>query len=413
MKIISLFLTLLLSLNVSGQSAEELLANLPNDVKNSILQQASQDIDISNIQLQDNLTKAPVTEVQNNPFSEPFFGYSFFETNSETTTPIVDVPLPANYVLNLNDQLELLLVGNKQNIFKLRIDMSGNVLIPELGPISLVGLELEQANEKIQVLINESYIGTSSYLSVSNPSLKKISVVGAVKNPGTFLVNPFISLTEAIKYAGGLVENSSLRKIKIIDSGDNIKEIDLYDFLVFGNRKNDINLQNGDTILIPATSNFVEITGEVLRPQNYEYLTNDTFEDLIEFAMGTNSLANYNNISIFYLLNEEELSKRVRIGDLVEDIMFELNIGRLISIPFKSARISGDSVQSGTYEIAKGEPLYKLIDKLKFSGDIYPYYFLLKQSDKFNKVKENYNLSLSDTSTYENIFLKDNVEIYF
>ena len=408
-KILSL---LLIACFIFPQSSLELIDSLPEELRDEFLQEQSNLV--QEIEAEDNLTLDIVDKnITDNNEQQPFYGYSFFESSNTTSTPILDIPLQGNYKLNFNDQLELLLTGSKQKIINLRIDMSGNVLIPEVGSVSLINLDLEQANNKIQTLINQSYVGTQSYLSVSKASLKKVSIIGAVKNPGTFLVNPFISLTEAIKYAGGLVENSSLRKIKIIDSGDNIKEIDLYDFLVFGNRKNDINLQNGDTILIPATSNFVEITGEVLRPQNYEYLTNDTFEDLIEFAMGTNSLANYNNISIFYLLNEEELSKKVRIGDLVEDRMFELNIGRLISIPFKSARISGDSVQSGTYEIAKGEPLYKLIDKLKFSGDIYPYYFLLKQSDKFNKVKENYNLSLSDTSTYENIFLKDNVEIYF
>ncbi len=408
-KILSL---LLITCFIFPQSSLELIDSLPEELRDEFLQEQSNSI--NEIEAEDNLSLDNLQKnISNDEVQQPFFGYSFFESSNTTTTPILDIPLQGNYKLNFNDQLELLLTGNKQEIINLRIDMSGNVLIPEVGPVSLVNLDLEQANNKIQILINQSYVGTQSYLSVSKASLKKISVVGAVKNPGTFLVNPFISLTEAIKYAGGLVENSSLRKIKIVDSKDNMQEIDLYDFLVFGNRKNDINLQNGDTIMIPATSNFVEITGEVLRPQNYEYSVNDKVEDLIEFAMGTNSLANSNNISIFYLLNEEELSKKASLGDLVENNMLELNIGRLVSIPLKSARISGDSVQSGTYEIVKGEPLSKLIDRLKFSGDVYPFYFLLKQSDKSNQVKENYNLSLSDISTYENIPLKDNVEVYF
>ena len=58
--------------------------------------------------------------------------------------------------------------------------MSGNVLIPEVGPVSLVNLDLEQANNKIQILINQSYVGTQSYLSVSKASLKKISIVDII-----------------------------------------------------------------------------------------------------------------------------------------------------------------------------------------------------------------------------------------
>ena len=413
LRVFTLFLVFNLSIAQEFSNENlEYINSLPEELRDEFLQERLNSA--NEIETEDNITfdnsqkNESIDDVQ-----QPFFGYSFFESSNTTSTPILDIPLQGNYKLNFNDQLELLLTGNKQEIINLRIDMSGNVLVPEVGPVSLVNLDLEQANNKIQILINQSYVGTQSYLSVSKASLKKISIIGAVKNPGTFLVNPFISLTEAIKYAGGLVENSSLRKIKIIDSKDNMQEIDLYDFLVFGKRKNDINLQNGDTIMIPATSNFVEITGEVLRPQNYEYSANDTVKDLIEFAMGTNSLANSNNISIFYLFNQEELSKKVYLGDLVENSMLELNIGKLVSIPLKSARIFGDSVQSGTYEIVKGEPLSKLIDRLKFSGDVYPFYFLLKQTDKSNQLKENYNLSLFDKSTYENIPLKDNVEIHF
>ena len=99
------------------------------------------------------------------------------------------------------------MTGNEQKLIKLRIDMSGNVLGPEIGSISLLNLSISEANEKISSVVKNSYIGTESYLSVSKPSLKKISVIGAVKKPGTYLVNPFISLSEALKYAGGLIEN--------------------------------------------------------------------------------------------------------------------------------------------------------------------------------------------------------------
>lgn len=412
-----ILILLFLSCFALSQSSLELIESLPEELKNEILDGEIEEVD--QISIEDNLTSNNDQETVESidesidESIEPFFGYTFFESANITSTPILDIPLQGNYKLNFNDQLELLLTGNKQKLIKLRVDMSGNVLIPEVGPVSLVNLDLEQANSKIQILINQSYVGTQSYLSVSEASLKKISIIGAVKNPGTYLVNPFISLTEAIKYAGGLVENSSLRKIKIIDSKDNLQEIDLYDFLVFGKRKNDISLQNGDTVLIPATSNFVSITGEVLRPLTYEFLSSDRVEDLIEFAMGTNNFANSKNISAYFVSNEAELSKIVKIKDFVENNIQELNIGKLVSIPQRSARIYGDSVRSGSYEVTRGEPLSKLINRLRFSGEIYPFYFLLKQSDNSGLVKEYFNLSLSDQSTYENITLKDNVEVHF
>ena len=93
-------------------------------------------------------------------------------------------------------------------------------------------------------------------------------------------MNPFISLTESLKYAGGLTENSSLRNISVTSLKNENSVHDLYDFLIYGDRKNDINLRNGDTILVNATSDYVDITGEVLRPQRYEYLPSDNFKIL-------------------------------------------------------------------------------------------------------------------------------------
>ena len=188
--------------------------------------------------------------------------------------------------MSFNDELELLLVGNENKLVELRIDLSGTVLIPKIGNISLLNLSLSEANEKISTLISNSYVGTKSYLNVKNPSLKKISVIGAVKNPGTYLVNPFISITEAIKYASGLKENASIRSVEVIDLKGNIEEYDLYDFLIFGDRSSDSNLRNGDTVRVKATSNFVKISGGVHRQMIYEYKNDDSYQDLLNFALG-------------------------------------------------------------------------------------------------------------------------------
>ena len=114
----------------------------------------------------------------------------------------------------------------------------------------------------------------------------------------TYLVNPFISISEAIKYADGLQDNASIRNIEILKADGSSSTFDLYKFLVFGDRSIDVNLQNGDTVLVTATSNYVEVDGEVLRPNKYEYLPTDTISDLLSFAQGLTNTANSKNIFI-------------------------------------------------------------------------------------------------------------------
>ena len=96
-----------------------------------------------------------------------------FLSNNDTKTPVLDVPLQGDYLLSFNDEVELLITGNKQDQYNLRIDLSGNVQIPEVGSVSLLNLTLSEANKKVSNLIQEYYLGSKAYLSVSAPSLKK------------------------------------------------------------------------------------------------------------------------------------------------------------------------------------------------------------------------------------------------
>ena len=179
----------------------------------------------------------------------------------------------------MDDKLELLLAGSTNKLIDLRVDLSGNILIPEVGSMNVKDMPLSEANKKINALVSSSYVGVKAALSVKKPSLRKISVIGAVKKPGTYLVNPFISLSEAIKYASGLKENASIRTIEVISiNGDST--YDMYEFLIYGNRKIDVSLRNGDTVLIHPTSNILSIDGEVHRKGNYEYKSSDTYADI-------------------------------------------------------------------------------------------------------------------------------------
>ena len=101
-----------------------------------------------------------------------------------------------------------------------------------------------------------SYVGTSVYVGLNNASARKINIIGSIKTPGTYLVNPFTTILSSLAYSGGLEENASLRNIKLI-RGDQVISFDLYEFLIFGERKNDLSLQQGDTIMVGSTSNFV------------------------------------------------------------------------------------------------------------------------------------------------------------
>jgi polysaccharide export outer membrane protein len=220
-------------------------------------------------------------------------------------------PLPNDYKISLRDQFTVILSGSKDAIFNLNVKLDGTVLFPELGAISVVGLSLKDVKDKLSQLIEQSYIGVNIDISIQNLSAKKITIVGAVKTPGTYLINPFSTITGALAYSGGISEIGSLRDIKLIRNNEEIFSFDLYDLLIRGDRSKDLTIEAGDTLLINAASQFVEISGAVKRPAIYEILEGETIKDIVDFALGFDQTANKSNISVSFLdLNEVAIVKK-------------------------------------------------------------------------------------------------------
>ena len=101
-------------------------------------------------------------------------------------------------------------------------------------------------------------------------------------------------------YSGGISEIGTLRDIKLIRNST-VHSFDLYNLLIKGDRSKDITIEAGDTILINAASQFLEISGEVRRQGTYEILPGETIEDAIEFSLGFTEKANKSNISLSIL----------------------------------------------------------------------------------------------------------------
>lgn len=404
-------LALFLPFNSTAQSSLEYFNSLPEEIQNQITESER---DFETIQVEDSFTEEEEINEEGEVAEEPFFGYNFFNKSSETNAPVLDIPLQSDYIISFNDELELLLTGNVNELLKLRVDLSGNILVPEVGSITVLNLNLSQANAKISKLINNSYVGTSANLSVVKPSLKKISIIGSVTKPGTYLVNPFISISEAIKYADGLQDNASIRNIQILKADGSSSTFDLYKFLVFGDRSIDINLQNGDTVLVSATSNYVEVGGEVLRPNKYEYLSTDTISDLISFAQGLTNEANDENIFVNASDGSQIKSYSIAKDKIIGELKLEgLNVGSTVSVSRKNVFVAGKSVTSGYFDYEEGELVADFLKKLSFSDDIYPFFFIVSQDSGAGLQTEYFNLSLADPFSYENIKLAQNVNIEF
>ena len=342
------------------------------------------------------------------------FGYDFFSTMPTSLSAVGDLPLPADYRISLRDQLRVILSGSKDQIFNLNVNLDGTILFPELGSVYVAGLTFREVKDKLSNIINQSYIGVNIDIALQNLSAKKITIVGAVKTPGTYLVNPFSTITGALAYSGGISEIGSLRDIKLIKNNGTVFSFDLYDLLIKGDRSNDLTIEAGDTILINAASQFVEIKGAVNRPGKYEVLDGEEVSDIVNFALGFTQTANKSNISIA-LLDFDNVSIKTKTNiDLNEELenVLTVDVFNYVSEDSLGLSVLGAIEEPGFYDLEKYKNLNDLIDDLKFA-DTYPWLAVLEQFDSDNLVKSVVLFSLNDRSTYQSVDLLPNSKIYF
>ncbi len=342
------------------------------------------------------------------------YGYDFFSTMPTSLTAVGDLPLPNDYKISLRDQFTIILSGSKDAIFNLNVKLDGSILFPELGSISVAGETFEDVKEKLSQLIEQTYIGVNIDVSLQNLSAKKITIVGAVETPGTYLVNPFSTITSALAYSGGISEIGSLRDIKLIRNNKEIYSFDLYDLLIRGDRSNDHTIEAGDTLLINAASQFVEISGAVRRPAVYEILKGETVSDIVDFALGFTQTANKTNISVSFLdLSEASIVKK-NIDSLDQSLKNALSVNVFNYVNESSANIEvvGSVEQPGFYDLQEYRNLNDLIDDLKFV-DVYPWLAVLEQFDENELIKSSVLFNLKDPRTYSSIQLLPNSRIYF
>ena len=344
--------------------------------------------------------------------NENIYGHSFFKSFPKSITATSDLPLPNDYVVSVNDEIQVVFTGNKKNVLNLKVGLDGSLLLPEVGSIQASGITLARLKERISDTVEIAYVGVDVDVSVIKLSAKKIILIGAVKKPGTYLVNPYTTLSNALLYSSGVEDFASLRNIKLL-RGDKIIDYDLYDLLIYGDRSSDVTVQQGDTILVQGTNNFVEITGQVLRPMIYEYKETDEFEDLINFTLGFGRDANIKSLTLKEKVNERIISSSFNLNEKVnKKNLVDIYINRTAINKNLQIVVRGTSVEEGVFSREKYSNLAELVNDLKFADSLWPFFAIVEQETENGKKFESFHFSLQDNDLSQ-IQLKNNVNVRF
>ena len=292
---------------------------------------------------------------------EEVFGRDIFRNKRLNFAPSENLATPRNYKLGPGDEVIIDIFGANQTTLRSVISPEGSINVDILGPVYLNGMSIEEANTYLKKKLASIYAGIkrdgeSSDIRLSLGQIRsiQINVMGDVTYPGTYNLSSFSTVFHALYSAGGIKEPGSLRNIIVNRNGRNIATVDVYDFLMNGNRSGDIRLEEGDVILVPSYKTLVKVNGKVKRPMFFELKEGESLANLIEYAGGFAQGAYTSNITVVRQTGKEyevctvnEMDRKIfqmRNGDDVE-------VGELVSRFKNKISIKGAVYRSGIYQL--------------------------------------------------------------
>lgn len=317
------------------------------------------------------------------------YGYGLFGGPPSTFAPVEILPVGPGYLLGPGDELRISLWGKISADYMSVIDREGRLSIPEIGVIHIAGLTFSEAKDFLQKELNRYYKPSEVKLNVSMGRLRtmRVFVVGNVDSPGSYTISSLSTLINALFAAGGPSKTGSMRDVQVKRKGETVARFDLYDFLLKGDKGNDIRLMPEDVVFVPPVGPLVAVEGAVKSPAIYELKGETTVGELLELSGGLTDIAYRSRLQV------------IRVQDSARQVVFESafeetdvdnlkvrpgDILRVFQVvrDTRVVRLSGSVFKPGEYGISDGLTVKKLIE---MAGGLKP--FAYREDAELTRVK--------------------------
>ena len=266
--------------------------------------------------------------------SRQIYGHSVFNSRALTFEPSENIATPQNYTLGPGDEVIIDIWGNNEDHIRQTISPEGSIMIDQIGPVYLNGMNINAANNHIKSVFSKKYAGmaeedTQVQVTLGQVRSIQVDILGEVATPGTFRLSPFSSVFHALYRAGGINDIGSMRNIQVLRNGKKVSGIDIYEYLFEGKTDGNIRLQEGDIIIVPPYDRLVSIDGNVKRPMYYEMQPDETIKDLLNYAGGFTGDAYTDVVRLSRQANGENELYNIESGEFTT---YQLQDGDLISV---------------------------------------------------------------------------------
>lgn len=189
----------------------------------------------------------------------------------ETAPPAAQGRFISEYKIGPRDQLEIKVInGDKFNTLA-RVAEDGRISIPFLGAVEVDGLTASELEAKLVKILEEKYLRDPQVsVVIKEFQSKRVSVLGAVRTPGSYELLGRQTLLQIISKAGGLTKEAA-REILVVrrapDGAASALKIPIDALFARGEMKWDIPLEAGDILNVQVDREVkIYVMGQVKNP---------------------------------------------------------------------------------------------------------------------------------------------------
>ena len=139
---------------------------------------------------------------------------------------------------------------------KARVSSKGYITFPLLGEVEVNGLTIAELESELTELLEKDYL-INPQVSVFIEAYSTVSILGQVKEPGSFEIKGRLSVIELISLAGGFTKIAATNDVRIMrvspDGSRTTIKVKANDIINKGREDEDVQLKPGDIVMVPES----------------------------------------------------------------------------------------------------------------------------------------------------------------
>ena len=296
--------------------------------------------------------------------------------------PVANVPVPADYLIGPGDSLAVRSWSGAVEHLALEVVVSpeGRIYLPQLGDMAVAGQTLAQVTSLVDSRVARLYRDAQTTVVLSQIRTVDVYVTGDAMVPGRYTLPGTATVFTALYAAGGPAPSGSLREIRVIRGDGTPEPVDLYPYLLTGDRSGDTPLSPGDTVFVGPLGATIGVSGLVRRAGLYEIRGQITAAEALEMAAGIDPRGYARNVEVWRV--DQQTAWKVVNVDLSLPAAdpagpaFALRSGDLLLVrpvldkPANTVNVAGAVRRPGDYEVpATGLDVRGLLQKAEGPDD--------------------------------------------